>query len=233
MELPEYHAAIPDSQWFWNHRRDTIDCEAFLFEVVNLANYVINKADCKLYINQYPDALLLYKMLVQFSDKQAARPAIVEYLDDAETQAVHHFDRMCDYCSDGLLIARLLTIRPSPRFDQPPQSLLGQLFVEDYRRTPTRSLCFALVYASRRQVPLARRIVRDALEEYEAGAWNFPAVLNGLFRSALDLLNRFDEPTGLTDYDERRLWSLIPQNRDMTLADVFGVAWQTDDVIAE
>lgn len=246
VELPEGHEAIPDSEWFWNHRRDTLDCEELLYEVVNLANYLTAKADCKLYINQYSDALLLYRMLQLFLDKQANRPAVAEYLDDAgdteeadeaENIAVRNFDLMYRHCSDGILIARLLKVRPNPRSSRPPRTFLRELFEEDYLRTPVRSFCFALAFASqrsRREVLMARRIIGGTIEEYEEeeDEWNFPPTLKGLFNRALDLLNRLDGPRGFTDSDERQLWALIPQNRDMIIMNARGVSWQMDDEIA-
>ena len=233
VELPEGHEGIPNSQWFWDHRRDTINCEELLFEIVNLANYVIQKADCKLFIDQFFDAFILYDMLCRFLNTQSAKPALEEYIELQNTRAVDFFNMTRFYCSDGLLIAHMLRARPNPRLDRPPDTFLGSLFASQYQHTPVRFLCFAIAYASQQQAGLAQVIIRDALQELNVGDWNYPPSLRDTFLTAHALLNNLNQPGGFTDAHERQLWALVPQHRGLIFVDPSGILWQMDDPIAE
>ena len=76
--LPGEDLCIPDAQAFWGHQRNTIDCEELLWEIVNLALYITDKADDNLRIGLHSEAFDLYEMLVFFLHKQFSRQDLVE-----------------------------------------------------------------------------------------------------------------------------------------------------------
>ena len=230
--LPGPFQPIPNPHWFYAHWRNTINREELVWEIVTLGLYVAHMADFLLRVDEYTLAFDRYEMLIRFLDGQFERPDLATFF-HTEARAADCFAFLYIYSSDGLLVAHLLSVRPTFDSARPSADFINILIDRNYEDTPMRAFCFALVHASQGLAAFARQIIAETVEEYEEGSWRFSRSLHRACTEALLVLRAVDEQDGFTDDDEKLLWSLLPADRAIVIDDIPGVRWDMHDDVSD